>query len=57
MHTTFLTSNTPKPTVMNQACPLTLLGGALETPGKWDTSKEARDFKIGTELPGNMHTS
>ena len=54
MHTTFLTSNTPKPTVMNQACPLTLLGDALETPGKWDTSKEARDFKIGTELPGTF---
>ena len=35
---------------------LDTLENALEISRRWGTSKEARDFKIDTELSGDMHT-
>ena len=33
------------------------LEDALETPRRWDTFKKARDFKIDTELPGDLYAA
>ena len=42
--------------VRNQTCPLRLLGGP-SGDRIWVTSKEAREFKIETELSGDMQTA
>ena len=57
MHTAFLTCNTPLNIVRNKYVLLDSLEDALETPRRQGTSKEARDFKIDTELSGDMHTA